>query len=56
MAHSRVFAEIEWDACKGPRCRGNNLELVTDFGGWVLRPTAIHDKWIGAKNSKKKKR
>lgn len=47
LAYSHVYAEIEWDKCNTPRCRGNNLDLVTDYGGWVLRPDHIKDRWIG---------
>jgi hypothetical protein len=54
MAYSQVFAQIEWEACRTRRCRGNNLELVTDYGGWVLEPKSIQGKYVGAKKIRKK--
>jgi len=54
LAVSGWFAEIWWDACKTRRCRGNNLELVTDYGGWVLKPTVKEGKYIVKKPPKKK--
>ena len=56
MAHSSWFAEIWWDKCGTPRCQGNNLELVTDFGGWVLKPARIEGRYILKKPDKKRKR
>jgi len=55
MSFSPTFAEIHWDACRTRRCRGNNLDLVTDYGGWVLRPKKIEGKYIVKPHYKRKK-
>lgn len=55
LAFSPTLAQIDWDRCNTPRCRGNNLELITDYGGWVLYPKKIEGRYIGSKPNKSRK-